>query len=87
MYLSNGVCYSRYVGIVWDGANKAAVAVDNQPRTFYEDCARHQDEAFINLRVAGIRVGYNELIPNSEVTYRNLPVSELRQRDHPSRFQ
>ena len=71
MYLTNGVGYSRYVGIVWDGANKAGVAVDSQPRTLYEDCTRHQDEAFINLRIAGIRVGYNEIIPNSEGTYRN----------------
>ncbi len=71
MYLSKGVGYGRYVGIVWDGANKAAVAVDNQPRTVYEDCTRHQDEAFINLRLAGIRVGYNEILPNSEATYHN----------------
>ena len=71
MYLSNGVGYARYVGIIWDGANKAAIAVDNQPHTTYEDCTHHQDEAFLNFRVAGIRVGRSEILPNSEATYRN----------------
>ena len=71
MYQSNGAGYSRYVGITWDGANKAAIGIDNQPRANYEEANRHQDEAFINFRTAGIRVGMNEIVPNSEASYRN----------------
>jgi len=71
MYLSNGLIFARYAGITWDGANKAGIAIDNQPHTTYEEATRHQDEAFLNFRVAGIRVGRSEILPNSEATYRN----------------
>ena len=71
MYSSNGACRSRYVGIVWDGAGTASVGVDHHSRTVYETFIRHQDEAFLNFRAAGIRIGYDEVCVTSEVSYRN----------------
>lgn len=71
MYLSNGVTRSRYVGIIWDGANRAGIGIDHQPRSFYETGIRYQDEAFLNFITAGVRVGYNQVVPTSEMTYRN----------------
>lgn len=71
MFLSDGVSCSRYVGITWDGANKAGVGIDHHPRHTYETCIRHQDEAFLNFITAGIRIGYNQILPTSELTYRN----------------
>lgn len=71
MYLSSGVSYCRYVGITWDGANKAGVGIDYHPKSLYETCIRNQDEAFLNFMTAGTRVGYNQILPTSEMTYRN----------------
>ena len=71
MFRSNGSTRSRYVGLVWDGANKAGVGIDHQTHTYYEERIRHQDEAFVNFRVAGIRIGMNQIVPTADVIYRN----------------
>ena len=71
MYASNGACRARYIGLTWDGAGKAAVGVEHQSKTFYETFIRHQDEAFVNFLDAGIRIGYKQVVPTSEVSYRN----------------
>ena len=71
MYWSNGVTRSRYIGLTWDGANKAAVGVDQASKNYYESRIRHQDEAFLNFRIAGIRVGYNQVTPTAEMMFRN----------------
>ncbi len=71
MFLSDGVSCCRYIGLTWDGANTAGIGIDHRPRRSYETCVRHQDEAFLNFTMAGIRMGYNYILPTSEVTYRN----------------
>lgn len=71
MFRSNGATRARYVGLIWDGANKAGVGIDHQSHTLYESRIRHQDEAFLNFRVAGIRIGMNQIVPTAEVIYRN----------------
>ena len=71
MFLSNGAAYARYVGLIWDGANKADVGVDHQSHNYYETHIRHQDEAFLNFRISGIRIGQNQISPTAEVMYRN----------------
>jgi len=71
MYWSNGVTSSRYIGLIWDGANRAAVGVDHASKNLYESRNRHQDEAFLNFRSAGIRVGYNQVTPTAEMMFRN----------------
>ncbi len=71
MFWSNGVTWGRYIGLTWDGGNRAAVGVDHASKNYYETRIRHQDEAFINFRNAGIRVGYNQVLPTAEMIYRN----------------
>lgn len=71
MYWSNGVSSARYVGLVWDGNGQASVGIDHASKTFYEGSIRHQDEAFVNFLSSGIRVGYNQVVPTSEMTFRN----------------
>ena len=71
MFWSNGITRSRYIGLTWDGANRAAVGVDHASRNYYETRIRHQDEAFVNFRTAGIRVGYNQVLPTAEMMFRN----------------
>ncbi len=71
MYESNGVTRSRYIGIVWDGAGKAAVGIDHHSQNYYETRIRHQDEAFVNFREAGIRAGNNQQTPTAEMLFRN----------------
>ena len=71
MFHSNGVAYSRFVGLIWDGAGKAAVGIDHASKTYYETQVTHQDEAFFGFTAAGIRVGYQQDIPSAEILYRN----------------
>jgi len=71
MFISNGASYARYVGIVWDGAGKASVGIDHQAKTSYEEAVLHKDESFLNFVDTGIRVGYSQIIPTSEMTFRN----------------
>ena len=71
MFISNGASYARYVGIVWDGAGKASAGIDHQAKTSYEEAIQHKDESFLNFVDAGIRVGYSQIIPTSEMTFRN----------------
>ena len=71
MFWSNGVTRSRYIGLTWDGANRASVGVDQASKSYYETRIRHQDEAFVNFRTAGVRVGYNQVLPTAEMMFRN----------------
>lgn len=71
MLLSNGASYARYIGLIWDGAGKAGVGIDHQPKELYEEAPRHENESFLNFVTAGIRVGYNQVVPTSEMTFRN----------------
>jgi len=71
MFYSNGVSRSRYIGLTWDGAGKAAVGIDHRSDNYYETRICHRDEAFLNFTEAGIRAGYNQVLPTAEVMYRN----------------
>lgn len=71
MFLSNGVTWARYMGLIWDGANKAAVGVDHASRTYYETRIRYENDAFVNFRSVGIRVGNNQVVSTAEIMFRN----------------
>lgn len=71
MFLSNGVTWCRYVGLAWDGANKAAVGVDHASKTYYETRIHYENDAFLNFRSVGIRVGNNQVVPTSDIMFRN----------------
>lgn len=71
MFRSNGVAYSRYVGLTWDGQGKAAVAFDHAADQRFETEVRHEHEAFRNCTDFGIRVGHDQKIASAEILYRN----------------
>jgi len=69
MFWSNGVAYSRYVGLSWDGQGKAAVGFDHAAQQRFETEVRHQYEAFRNFTGFGIRVGHEQQIASAEILY------------------
>ncbi|MGI6417770.1 MAG: glycosyl hydrolase family 28-related protein [Thermoguttaceae bacterium] len=71
MFWSNGVAYSRYVGLSWDGRGKAAVGFDHAAQQRFETEVRHEHEAFRNFTEHGIRVGHQQKVASAEILYRN----------------
>ena len=71
MFWSNGVAYSRYVGLSWDGRGKAAVGFDHAAQQRFETEVRHEHEAFRNFTGFGIRVGHQQKIASAEILYHN----------------
>jgi lysophospholipase L1-like esterase len=71
MFRSNGVAYSRYAGLSWDGRGKAAVGFDHASEKRFETEVRHEHEAFRNFVEYGIRVGHEQRIASAEILYRN----------------
>lgn len=67
----DGMPYSRYVGLTWDGRGKAAVGVEHSSQKVYETEIRHQHEAFLNFTEAGIRAGHKKKISSAETLYDN----------------
>ena len=71
MFRSNGVAYSRFVGLSWDGRGKAAVGFDHAANDRFETEVRHQHEAYRNFTGFGIRVGNEQKIASAEILYSN----------------
>jgi len=71
MFHSNGVAYSRYVGLSWDGRGRAAVGFDHASELRFETEVRHEHEAFRNFTGSGIRVGNEQKLASAEILYRN----------------
>jgi hypothetical protein len=71
MFWSNGVAYSRYVGLSWDGRGKAAVGFDHAAQQRFETEVRHEHEAFRNFTGFGIRVGHEQKVASAEILYHN----------------
>ncbi len=71
IFWSNGVAYSRYVGLSWDGRGKAAVGFDHAAQQRFETEVRHEHEAFRNFTGYGIRVGHEQKVASAEILYHN----------------
>jgi Pectate lyase superfamily protein/Right handed beta helix region len=71
MFRSNGAAYSRYVGLSWDGGNKAAVGFDHASEKRFETEVRHEHEAFRNFTGYGIRIGNKQVLASAEIEYLN----------------
>jgi hypothetical protein len=71
MFWSNGVAYSRYVGLSWDGRGKASVGFDHAAQERFETEVRHEHEAFRNFTGNGIRVGHQQKVASAEILYHN----------------
>ena len=66
----NGLAYSIFMGIVWDGKNKAGVGLDFASHLRFNTESDHEFEHFLNFKEAGIRIGYNEKYASAEAIYR-----------------
>jgi hypothetical protein len=66
-----GLIVARYVGLTWDGKNKAAVGFDHSNLKYFETEMRHQHEAYRNFTEAGIRVGHQQQVATAETLYEN----------------
>ena len=71
MFWSNGVAYSRYVGLSWDGRGIAAVGFDHAAEKRFETEVRHEHEAFRNFTGFGLRVGNEQKVASAEILYHN----------------
>lgn len=72
MYWSKaGMTVSRYIGLTWDGRNKAAVGCDHACLKIFETELRHQHEAYRDFTEAGIRVGKDLKVATAETVYDN----------------
>lgn len=66
----NGLAYSVFQGIVWDGRGKAGVGMDFASQLRFNTESLHEFEHFRNFNECGIRVGFNEQLASAETTYR-----------------
>jgi hypothetical protein len=71
MFWSDGIAYSRYVGLSWDGQNRAAVGFDHAAGKRFETEILHEHEAFRNFTGYGIRVGNGQKVASAEILYHN----------------
>lgn len=70
-WTADGMPYTRYVGLTWDGRGKAAVGFDHACRKVFETEIRHQHEWYRNFTEAGIRVGHKTSVATAETHYEN----------------
>jgi hypothetical protein len=71
MFWSDGIAYSRYVGLSWDGQNRAAVGFDHAAKKRFETEILHEHEAFRNFTECGIRIGHEQKMASAEILYQN----------------
>eukprot|EP00040_Diaphanoeca_grandis_P030531 m.180555 g.180555 ORF g.180555 m.180555 type:complete len:813 (+) comp32026_c0_seq1:65-2503(+) len=84
MLVSDGCSRSRFVGLVFDGQNQAAVGFEHDAHSpgLFETRIRHQNNKFVNFQIAGIRIGYNRTngkLETSEVLYENSVFANIGQ--------
>ncbi len=72
MFWSNGAARQSFIGLVWDGAGKAAVGIDHDSKTLYETRVLHEHMEFHGFKIAGIRVGHNQKTASAEMLFSNL---------------
>lgn len=70
-WTNEGMLYSRYVGLTWDGRGRAAVGFDHSSQTVFETEMRHQHEVYRDFTEAGIRVGFQQKVATAETLYDN----------------
>jgi hypothetical protein len=63
MFWTKGATTSRYIGIAWDGDNKASCAYEASSPTMYEFSIRHENESFRNFTVPGTYLPGGEIVP------------------------
>ena len=77
LLVSDGCSRTRFVGLVFDGQQTAAVGFEHDAHApgLFETRIRHKNSKWVNFLTAGIRIGYNTTghkLETSEVLYENL---------------
>ncbi len=70
-WTNDGMAYTRYVGLSWDGRGKAAVGFDHACLKIFETEVRHEHEAYRNFTESGIRIGHAQRVATAETVYAN----------------
>jgi hypothetical protein len=71
VFMDDGVAYARYVGIAFDGRNKAAVGFYHYSDRRFETEVRHQHLSFRNFTDAGILVEKQDKYALAETNFEN----------------
>ena len=71
MFVDDGVAYARYVGLQFEGRNKAAVGFHHDSQSRFETEVRHQHLAFRNFTQAAILVEPKDKYALAETTFEN----------------
>jgi hypothetical protein len=84
--VSDGLSRSRFVGLVFDGRDTAAVGFEHDSHRpgLFETRIRHQNNKFVNFLTAGIRIGHNRTnskLETSEVLYENSIFANIGNQD------
>ncbi len=70
-WTQDGMPYCRYIGLTWDGRDKAAVGIDHSNLKIFETEIRHEHEAFVRFTEAGVRIGHQQQVATAETNFRN----------------
>ena len=84
--VSDGLSRSRFVGLVFDGQDTAAVGFEHDSHSpgLFETRIRHQNNKFVNFLTAGIRIGHNRTdhkLETSEVLFENSVFANIGTQD------
>jgi hypothetical protein len=71
MLLDDGVAYSRFVGIQFDGRNRAAIGFFHHSERRFETEVRHQHLAFRNFTEAGVLADPKDAFALAETLFEN----------------
>jgi len=71
LFMDNGVAYSRYVGLVFDGQGKGAVGFHHFSDRRFETEVRHQHMAFLNFTDAGVLADPSDKFALAETNFEN----------------
>ncbi|HEY3324654.1 MAG TPA: glycosyl hydrolase family 28-related protein [Planctomycetota bacterium] len=71
VFKDDGVAYSRFVGLLFDGKNKAAIGFYHYSDTRFETEVRHQHLAFLNFTDAGILAEEKDKFALAETNFEN----------------
>ncbi len=66
----NGLAYSTFQGIVWDGQNRAGVGMDFASQLRFNTESLLEFQHFRNFKECGVRIGFNERLATAETIYR-----------------
>ena len=71
MFLDDGVPYSRYVGMIFDGKGRAAVGFNHNNSERFETEVRHQNMGFLNCTDTGLLVDPGRVQATAETLVEN----------------